>query len=582
MEPAADTELDLRAYLHVLRRRRWTVVLVTLAVVVAGVGLSLSQTPIYQARADVLVDQQPNTQVDSQSSGQRLDAARTIANEVRFLQSRSVLDPLEEELGFNPTVSVSTSSTADVITIKGSNTDADKARQIAQAYADTYLALRSQRAVDAYLNTQQIVQAKISDLQAEIDDAANRIRDLDTQLLTARPADKSSLDEQRRQAVADRTSLESQQSFYRERLNQIGVTAQLLGSQGAQIISNAETPTSPISPKPLRNGALALILGLILGVGLAFLREYLDDTVASKEDVERAVGQPVVAVVPSVRRWKDSESAYLVSRVEPMSSTAEAYRGLRTSVQFLGIDRPVRVMQITSPVSTEGKTTTLANLAVAFARSGQDVVVVCCDLRRPRLHQFFGLSNEIGFTSVLLGQVKLADALQEVPGEPRLRVLSSGPHPPNPSELLGSTRTAELLAELSASSDIVLVDCPPVLPVTDSLVLSRLVDATLLVARADVTRLDDLTRAAELLGQVRAPLVGVVLNGVANRRGYGDGYGYGYHEYTEQTAKHRGRTSRGVERRRAKRLVRDAANAPLPAAPAPMPMPAASSDSADV
>jgi non-specific protein-tyrosine kinase len=221
----------------------------------------------------------------------------------------------------------------------------------------------------------------------------------------------------------------------------------------------------------------------------------------------------------------------------PTSSASEAYRSLRTAIGFIGLDKPLRVIQVTSPSAAEGKTTTIANLAVALANVGKKVVVVDCDLRRPRIHTFFGIPNEVGFTSVLLGEVPLANAAQAV-GRRHLMLLASGQLPPNPSELLSSTRTAQVLATLQAEADVVLVDSPPVLPVTDSAVLSAHVDATLLVIRAGVTTRRQLTRAVEVLEQVAAPLVGTVLNGVTADEGYGYTYNYGYYNSAQAQELH--------------------------------------------
>jgi non-specific protein-tyrosine kinase len=231
-----------------------------------------------------------------------------------------------------------------------------------------------------------------------------------------------------------------------------------------------------------------------------------------------------------VQGWRDRNEARVVSLADPASPISEAYRALRTSVQFLGLDRPLRLIQLTSPRASEGKTTTISNLAVALSRAGQRVVVVCCDLRRPRIHEFFGLDNTVGFTSVLLGEVPLSSAVQPVRRQERLALLASGPTPPNPSELLSSHRTAEVLQALTLQADVVLIDCPPVLPVTDSLVLSAAVDATILVTNSGSTTRKEAQRAVELLRQVDAPLVGSVLNGVTPETGYGYGYGYGYED----------------------------------------------------
>jgi capsular exopolysaccharide synthesis family protein len=243
---------------------------------------------------------------------------------------------------------------------------------------------------------------------------------------------------------------------------------------------------------------------------------------------------PTVGLIPAVPGWKDRDKPRVVSVVDPNSPTAEAYRALRTSLLFLALDRPVRVLQITSPSASEGKTTTLANLGVSMASAGSRVVISCSDLRRPRIHDFFGLTNDVGLTSVLLGEVALKDALQPVPGIDGLSILASGPLPPNPSELLSSARVAEVFASLQEDFDLVLLDSPPVLPVTDAAVLSRQADALLLVATAGGTTRREFSRAVELLRQVDAPLIGSVLNGVTGEGGYG--YAYGYSRYSSYVA----------------------------------------------
>jgi non-specific protein-tyrosine kinase len=202
----------------------------------------------------------------------------------------------------------------------------------------------------------------------------------------------------------------------------------------------------------------------------------------------------------------------------------------------MGLDRPLKLIQVTSPQAGEGKTTTLANLAVVLARAGQRVVVVCCDLRKPRVHDFFGLSNEVGLTTVLLGESSLSDAVQAVAEEPNLYVLASGHEPPDPAEVLAGMRLIEVLTALQGMADVVLLDSAPVLPVADAAILATRVDGTLLVLSSGASSRKQVHRTLELLGQVDAPLIGVVLNrakGEAEFGGYGYAYRYGTYGYRQ-------------------------------------------------
>jgi succinoglycan biosynthesis transport protein ExoP len=257
------------------------------------------------------------------------------------------------------------------------------------------------------------------------------------------------------------------------------------------------------------------VLGLLVGIALALLLEYFDDRVRDRARLEETTDArvPVLAEIPLVRSWKKSSHGDVVSALAPWSPASEAFRALRTSVLFLSVGREISSIQVTSANEGEGKTTVAAHLAVAIARAGRRVVVVGGDLRRPRLHEFFGVSNEVGLTSVLLGDVKLNDALQCPTDEPYIAVLPSGPRPPNPSELLSTPRVRHVMTSLADAADILVVDSPPVLPVTDALVIAGLVDATILVASAESSSRRTVARACLMLQQVDAPLAGTVLNG---------------------------------------------------------------------
>jgi len=322
----------------------------------------------------------------------------------------------------------------------------------------------------------------------------------------------------------ERTALLNQQAVLRAQLEQMQVTGASASSGGLEFVTPAEAPTSPSSPKPMLDGLLGLAAGLVLGLALAFLRDSLDDTLSSTETAERLSGAPVLAMVPMVTAWKKRDRPLMVAVSRPLSPAAESYRSLRTSLQFVRQERPLRTVVVTSPAADEGKTATVANLGAVFAQAGERVVLVSCDLRRPRLARFLGLDEQTGLTAVLLGERSLAEVVQPVSGQKTLWLLGAGKVPANPAELLTGPAAAEVFAALRAEFDLVLIDSPPVLPVTDAAVLSKDADGTLMVVAAGQTKQADLRRAAEKLAQVNAPLVGTVLTEVTSQTGYGYGY----------------------------------------------------------
>lgn len=525
----AAAEPDLRDYLQVLRRRKLVIALSIAVVVVVALLVSYVQTSRYAATAKLLLKQAANQPVFANQAQGYVDPVRSVETEIEVIKTEPVQDLVRDKIGSAPPVRVRPVGKTDLVTIRAESTDAARSALIANTYAAAYIDFRRAQALEQFSEASEEIQTKISQLQQQVDSLGATTASLPPCLDAQRTPDACS---QRTAAEANltarRTTLVSQIGLFQQTLDQLSVNSSVASGR-AQLVTPASTPADPFAPTPRRNAVLAVVLGLLFGIGLAFLVEYLDDSIKGKEELDRAIpGVGVIGLIPLVPDWKAKDRSRVVSLSDPTSPTAEAYRILRTSIQFLGIERQTKVIQVTSASAQEGKTTTLSNLAVAFANSGLRTVVVCCDLRRPRLHQFYGLDNAVGFTSVLLGNVPLAKALQPVPGQERLLVLASGPLPPNPAELLASSRAAELLRNLAAQADVVLIDCPPVLPVTDSIVLSQRVDATVLVVSARTTSRKAAHRTAEMLQQVNAPLIGAVLNGVADDDGYG-GYSSRYY-----------------------------------------------------
>jgi len=295
------------------------------------------------------------------------------------------------------------------------------------------------------------------------------------------------------------------------------------------VIQPASLPAMPTSPKPKLNLALGLLVGLAVGVGGAVLRETLDTSVKNPEQAEELVGAPMLGAIGFD---PDAAKHRLVVHTSPNSSRSEAFRQMRTNLQFVDIEHELRSVVITSSIPGEGKSTTACNLAISLAQAGVRTVLLEGDLRRPRVAEYMGLEGAVGLTSVLLGRVPLEDALQPW-GDGTLQILPSGALPPNPSELLGSAGMEEVLRELEGVADIVLIDAPPLLPVTDAAVLGSMTSGLLMLVRSNRTSREQVKRAAATAHGVGATCLGLILNAVPtsgpDAYAYGYGYGYGGH-----------------------------------------------------
>jgi len=313
-----------------------------------------------------------------------------------------------------------------------------------------------------------------------------------------------------------------------------------------RIVDRAIEPQAPISPKKKRNTILGILIGLGLGLGVAFFLEYMDHSLRTIEDVE-TLGLPIMGTIPVIQaeqtngfllpteKKKSTTEAQkiasrLITHIKPKSPVSEAYRTLRTNLHFTRPEDPVRTILVTSSGPTEGKTTTVANLAITLAHMGSRTLLVDSDLRRPVIHALFGLSKDRGLTNAIIGQLGVKEVVKPTTIE-NLGVVTCGTVPPNPSELLGSRKMKELVDEMKQHYDVILFDSPPVIAVTDAAVLSSIMDGVLLVIRSGKTQREAVARAFNLLDNVHARILGALLNDVDVSNMYGSYYYYYYYHY---------------------------------------------------
>lgn len=317
------------------------------------------------------------------------------------------------------------------------------------------------------------------------------------------------------------------QSYEQVRLAEIQNTTRV------DLVQPAIPPVQPIRPNTLQNSILGLVFGLFLGIGVVYLIEILDDTIKGPGDIHQHLGLPVLGYISHM----DEEMNEPVAVQQPRSPAAEAFRSLRTNIQYASIDRPLYSIMVTSPTPQDGKSTITANLGIVLAQGQSQVVMIDADMRRPFLHKIFNLHNRKGLTDTLIHPDLLVNGNLRKTEIENLSILTTGDLPPNPSELIGSDRMVEMVRELEANSDLVLIDTPPVTAVTDPVILSTRVDGVIVVLRPGVTKLAAAIHTVEQLKQVGANLLGVVLNDVENKSNryyhYYKGYYYNYNKYYE-------------------------------------------------
>lgn len=552
---AGRKNLELRDYIDILYNRKWIVV-GTLAVILSvTLVVTFAQAATYESSVKLLA------QVNSASDailGDMLpqgssDLDRFIQNQSEIIETDTLARAVERQLeyryeqatredgkaSFTPAslpgaeqlremVSVRVGAKTGIFDIVVKGGDRRLTRDVAEAYAEEYLSNRQLAAI-----------RQISEARKEV---WNRLQEVEEQLQNlARDSKQYKVGEVPTDVVASIQQSAALWATLYEKYISLRVS-ESLEQRGLEIVEAAQTGEK-VGPKPARNGVLAAFLGLILGVGLAFFVDYMDDTLHTREEFERYYGASIVGEIPFIpsEDLSGTNIVYLGNHGHP---AVEGYRTLRTNLRFLNLKQDNSAVLVTSAMPEEGKSTVTVNLGAALAETGKRVLLVEGDLRKPALGKFFEHEGPDGITGVLAGTCGLEDAILES-GHPDLYVLPAGVRPPNPGELVASDAMRALLDRVRESFDFVLVDAPPALAASDAIAMAPMVDGVLVVGRYETADREGAKRTTELLRKVEANILGVVITNLE----VGKRYSYYHYYYYDASAGDRKRGGHGLKRR---------------------------------
>jgi succinoglycan biosynthesis transport protein ExoP len=510
--------LERRSFLVLVRRRRFLIAAVTVVALLVALTWSFLRTPVYVSEAKVLI--QPitlNPSLDQSAPDSKLISPAT---QQELVQSTAVATRAGQLMGSSLTpqqllkrVSAKVLPDTTILVVSYSGNSPAQAQAGAAAFANAYLDFREEQTAKALADLSTSTARRIERLKQQLAQTDATINNP----LTSPSA--------RQDAQLRRSILVSNLQVLSQRLSSLGAVDATLG----QTVEAARLPQAPTSPKHAFDAMVGLVLGLVIGVGVAILRERSEDRLTGREQLGRLLERPVLATVPTVKSWRRREDAFLVTASEPDNPAAEAYRALATKLIVLGSKNDVRTVAVTSPSAGEGKSSTAANLAMELAGSDRRVLLVSADLRQPRLHEFFGCANEVGLSSLLSHELLEFDG--DGLDDPNfhsylwgvhnnLNVLPSGPAVAQSQslKLLDSEAMRDLLKVQRDSFDFVLLDCPPILHVADTLVLASSVDAVLFVADARETTEMAVIAAQDQVEQVGGVILGAVLNRLEPRQ----------------------------------------------------------------
>jgi capsular exopolysaccharide synthesis family protein len=509
---------ELRTYIQPMLKWWWLILLTTVVATMSSFLFLASQPPIYQSQSTIMVGsgvQNPNPNNTQFGLAEQLSQAYS-----DIAQRAPIRQATMEALGLDvlPTYVVKVVPNSPLIEIVVTDADPHAAYVVAQELVNQ-LILQGP-AGQAEQERQQFIIEQLAKLEVgitETEDEIVRKQDDLAGMFGAREIANT-----QDQIFALQNKLSSLRTNYSSLL----ANSQQNATNRITVLEPAALPLRPLPQSLVLSLLMAAMVGFVLGAGGAYLLEFLDDSIKSGDEVRKALSISLMASIPAFDRDEQ-----LITFNETPSAVTEAYRSLRTNLQYVGLIQPVHALVMTGPAPHDGKSITTANLCITLAHSGKRVILVDADLHRPKQHWLFQTSNTMGLTSLLMDNTLELDIVLQQSNVPNLQILTSGQLPPNPAELLGSARMRALLDKLKAQADIVIMDTPPLTAVVDATVLATQVDGVLVILRAEKTSIELAKRVLHDLRQVNAPILGAILNGVSRKNStYShSAYGYGIH-----------------------------------------------------
>jgi non-specific protein-tyrosine kinase len=500
-------ELDLRQLFGYARRWWWLLLLLPLFAGGAVAGISARQQPRYAATATLLINPAPAASghdLNVINAGQRLAATYQ-----QLVVTEPVLIPVIEQLrlpddveALKRKVSAVAAHDTQLLRISASDTDPVVAADLANTVAEQFATFIQQQALASVSPSRSTLQSLIDDAQRQLIDVRAQIQSLEVD----DAADAAKLDPLRARA----RQLEQSYADLLMQAQAMDLDAAALQSQ-VSVAVPATVPTNPYAPRVAFWTALAAFFGVVVAIGVVGVLAYLDNTVKPDAAFARGFGVPLLSTIPHLPKLRPGPDQVYMA-VRPQSPAAEAIRLLRANLEFAAAAREITALAVTSAGPGEGKSTVTANLALAMAQAGFSTVIIDADLRRPSQQMIWDVANDQGLTTLLAHRDRARQWGVEIELGPNLTLIPSGPIPPNPAELLGLDRFRALLDDLRHVADVIVIDSPPVLTVSDPLVIARNVDAVAVIARAGQTRIDTLRHALATLSQGDVRIAGVVLN----------------------------------------------------------------------